>query len=72
MTKVKVLHSKTTKRVIAPSASGGSITMIFDEKPADLIHAAPTDIDTMSESFSNREISDWEEKNITKWDDLNQ
>ena len=68
-----VLYSPSTKRVIAPLNMGTIATFQLNEQweATDIVHAAPVDLDTMAESFTNEEIADWMECEISEhWREL--
>lgn len=68
----EVLYSPSVRRVISPIDAGMTGTIQLDEKfqAINLVHAAPIDSQTMADSFTNKEIGDWEIKEIDDWTDL--
>lgn len=70
---VIVMYSPSTRRVCAAIGPGICGTLVLNENfevDPNPIHAAPIDPRTMSESFSNERITDWQEHKIELWTDL--
>ena len=62
---MKILYSRSTNRAIYYYGSGCTTSIVDEQYHAVAhIHHAPIDLRTMSQSFSNSEINDWEEKEI--------
>ena len=61
--KIRILYSPSTRRAIY-YYNGFSVTSEVDDeyKVVENIHSAPIDLETMSQSFSNESIKDWEER----------
>ena len=61
--KMRILYSPSTNRAIYYYGSY-AVTSIVDNdyKVEQNLRSAPIDLETMSESFSNQEIKDWEER----------
>ena len=61
--KMKILYSPSTRRAIYYYGDY-AITSIVDDnyRVEQNLHSAPIDLETMSESFSNQSIKDWEER----------
>ena len=68
-----IMFSPSTMRVCTPFSAGVQATLQLNEnfeadgKP---LHTAPIDVETLSESFSNENITDWERRSIDSWTDL--
>lgn len=68
-----VLHSPSTNRVIYDTINGSITVEISKESDiivANPVHSAPIDMYSMSKSFTNEDVNDWETKTINKWNDL--
>ena len=68
-----VMYSPSERKVCAQIGPGMCGTLVLNENyeaDTDPIHAAPIDVRTLSESFTNEEITDWEEREIELWTDL--
>ncbi len=71
----KILYSKSTRRCIISDPLGNTDCLILKDLPdgivgGEVIHSAPIGLEAMSESFSNKDIHDWEEKEILSFDNL--
>lgn len=68
---IQVLFSPSTQRVIWNAGAGISITSVInDGKIVRSVHSAGIDQQEMSKMFSNKDITDWEERIVQTWKEL--
>lgn len=68
----KILYSPSTHRVIVPVINDltGTIQLNKALRTHRTIYAAPISMKDMADSWTNQDIDDWEERDITFWTDL--